>query len=200
MSVAPRPADAEASATVARQFKPPIAFRKCGDAEPNVNAPTSKATSNPISFSAQLAAIFMPTGYTPAMHIPTTKRRAGIPKAAGSSKRIDKFATAAIAAAVIKKRRRFNRSASPKNPLNSVPITNPTCTLLVSSDTWNDVSVRSFCNDGTTAVVENQSASTSTWQTQISVMTRHFWDDMCDDDPAKIGYSLQYPAAPPRMR
>ena len=113
---------------------PPIALRTCGDAEPRVNAPTRRATSNPISFSAQLAAIFIPTGYTPAMHIPTTRRKTGIPNDAGSSARIKRFATAAIAAATIKKWRRFNRSANPKNPLTSVPITNPTCTLLLSSE------------------------------------------------------------------
>src|SRR5206468_7483004 len=119
ISVAPRPAHAEANTTVARQFKPPIPFKKCGEAEPKVNAPTSRATSNPMSFSAQLAAIFIPTGYTPAMHIPTNRRRAGIPHEAGSSVRITMLTTAAAAAAAIKKRRRSKRSASPRSALRS---------------------------------------------------------------------------------
>jgi hypothetical protein len=129
-----------------------------------------------MSLSAQLAANFMPTGYTPAMHMPITSRRTGIPSEDGSNAKIKMFAAAAVAAAAIKKRRRFNRSARPRTALTSVPNTKPTWTLLVSRETWNGVSVRSFCKDGTTAVVENHSVRTSTWQMQIRVITGHFCD------------------------
>ncbi len=84
---------------------------------------------------AQVDTIFMPTGYTPAMHAPTMKRSAGTAIEAGSAARIIMFEPAATSAADIKKRRESSRSASPNAALVKVPTTNPAETLLEIRDT-----------------------------------------------------------------
>ena len=55
-------ADAEAASSVVCQSSPPSALKRCGLAEPSVSAPTSRPTTRPISFFAQVEASFIPTG------------------------------------------------------------------------------------------------------------------------------------------
>ncbi|GAA0568197.1 hypothetical protein GCM10009416_02810 [Craurococcus roseus] len=62
-SAAPATAASEAAPTVSRQSSPPRALTRCGEAEPKVSPPTSRATTKPVSpRSAQPAASFIPTG------------------------------------------------------------------------------------------------------------------------------------------
>jgi hypothetical protein len=53
---------ADASASGIRQFTPPSALKRYGDAEPSVSAPTRIPTMSPMSPLAQVDASFMPTG------------------------------------------------------------------------------------------------------------------------------------------
>ena len=53
---------ADASASGIRQFTPPSALKRCGDAEPSVSAPTRMPTISPMSPLAHVDASFMPTG------------------------------------------------------------------------------------------------------------------------------------------
>src|SRR5262245_29231094 len=149
---------------VKRQSTPPIALKRCGEAEPSVRAPTRMATSKPRSSFAQLATILIPTGYTLAIHIPVMKRAIYTQALSGATNRMEALADAATRAETINKMRGSIRSARPRTALRSVPATNPTCTLLVNIDTCVGVSACSSRTDGTTDVAENHTARAASSQ------------------------------------
>ena len=116
-----------------RQSIPPTALIRYGDAEPSVSAPTRMPTIRPMSPFAHVDASFIPTGYTPAMHAPVTKRSSGATQDAGSTTSSSALAIAATIAAQAKSRRGSTRSARPSIALARHPATKPACTLLVSA-------------------------------------------------------------------
>ena len=74
------------------------------------------------------------------MQAPVIRRSTGSAGEVGSNSRMAKLASAATAAPAEISRRRSTRSGKLSNALSSVPMTNPACTLLVSSTSWNALS------------------------------------------------------------
>ena len=68
------------------------------------------------------------------------------------------LAAAAVRLETKKKRLGSNRSASPRKALIRVPLTNPSCIILVNNETRVDEKSCSNTSDGTMAVVENHRA------------------------------------------
>lgn len=58
---------------------PPMALSRYGSAFPTVSAPTNVPIAKPRAERNQVATIFMPGGYTPAMNIPVRKRTPSAP-------------------------------------------------------------------------------------------------------------------------
>ncbi len=174
ISTAATSAPADAAATVIRQSIPPSALMRYGDADPSVSAPTRMPTIRPMSPLAQVDASFIPTGYTPAMHTPVTKRSSGAGHVVGSTTSSSALASAPTSAESANSRRGSARSASPSDALARQPATKPACTLLVSAACMKLDRRNSATSAGITADAENQSAIAATWHSAISATAARF--------------------------
>ena len=110
----------------------------------------------------------------PAIQAPVIKRSNGIKFESGPTTRIKKFAVAAIRAEAMKKRLGSSLSAKPKIAEVRLPTTKPVWTALVKSACWKELRLYSAMSAGRTAVAENQSAITATWQSAKTVSEAHF--------------------------
>ncbi len=99
----PVTAKAEATRSVKCQSSEPTALNRCGTAAPRVRPLTRTPISNPLSPLAHVEAIFMPTGYRPAMQMPVTNLSTTTADEVGSNNRIAAFAPAATKAEAMKK-------------------------------------------------------------------------------------------------
>ena len=130
--------------------------KRCGNAEPRVNAPTTTPSALPRRSRNQPAAIFIPGGYTHASAAPVSRRSAMMVDPS-DDQAIAAFAAAPATQPAANSRRALKTSARLSTALISVPATNPPCTAMVSHAVADSPRASSDAMRGAAAVAENHS-------------------------------------------
>ena len=130
-SSAARHAPTDALATTGVIPAPGIACTRYGTALPTVSAPTMVPTASPRRARNQVAIIFMAGGYTPASARPVMKRQSSAPDSCSDCNSMA-LAAAPTSAHAANSARAGTMSATLSTAEMAVPVTKPSCTIVVS--------------------------------------------------------------------
>src|SRR5690606_218846 len=171
-SAAPAIANPEEASTTTGQSQLPSARVRCGTAEPMVSAPTSAPMARPRSARNHVAAIFIAGGYTPARSTPVRKRKRS-PAPGVGAQTTAALTTAAASDVATNNRRAGLMSARFSSALPAAPVTNPSCTAMVSHAAPAGPRPQASTNCEATAVALNQRVIPSSSASASSPRTPH---------------------------